>query len=192
MCGPIKEENVRSGNLSVGEGGAGVCLTDDVFMDDMDRGADGGASNLEDIGAVLNVGGAGATVCAKSNCREGGEGATMDTDGGNEVDNSHISMEEVVNIMDDTEGDDKGHYREGGGEIGVGELANVSENNGAEVEVKEDVGEDVGGGNEMGGGGDEVGANGSPVVPLPLIPRWRLREILAHAEGKCSCVVLRV
>ena len=40
-------------------------------------------------------------------------------------------------------------------------------------------------GSEMGGGGDELGANGSPVVPIPLIPRWRLREILAHAEGKC-------
>ena len=34
----------------------------------------------------------------------------------------------------------------------------------------------------MDGGEDTSGIS---VNPIPLIPRWRLREILAHAEGEC-------
>ena len=50
----------------------------------------------------------------------------------------------------------------------------------------------VGGGDGVGGedgagGGNAVNDNedGSGIDPIPLIPRWRLREILAHAEGEC-------
>ena len=34
--------------------------------------------------------------------------------------------------------------------------------------------------------------NGSTVEPIPLIPRWRLRDILAHAEGECIKGVMKV
>ena len=71
-------------------------------------------------------------------------------------------------------------------------MANTGGDIGAEGEVEGDVGANMGGGNELGGGGDEIGENGSPVVPIPLIPRWRLREILAHAEGECDYGVMRV
>ena len=48
----------------------------------------------------------------------------------------------------------------------------------------------------MGDGGGEgdnsvVGEDTSGInaEPMPLIPRWRLRDILAHAEGECMMLV---
>ena len=187
MCGPIKEESASSGSLSAMEGGD---VVDDVFMDNLEGGATGGVNVLVDTGAVSSVDGAIANISAEDNNKDG-EVGSMDMDGGGEV-GSFITMEEVVNIVDDNGENCSNSNKEGGNVSDMDVVDNISETIGAEVEVKEDIGANNGGGNEMGGGGDEVGANGSPVVPLPLIPRWRLREILAHAEGKCNCVVLIV
>ena len=50
-------------------------------------------------------------------------------------------------------------------------------------------------GMEGGGGGAEGGAGSGGnvgdggVEPIHHIPRWRLREILAHAEGECVLLV---
>ena len=49
----------------------------------------------------------------------------------------------------------------------------------------------VGGGAESGAGGagGSGDMDGSGVEPIHHVPRWRLREILAHAEGECILLV---
>ena len=47
----------------------------------------------------------------------------------------------------------------------------------------------VGGGGAEGGAGGGGNGDSSGVEPIHHIPRWRLREILAHAEGECILLV---
>ena len=190
MCGRIQEELGAVVNVGVMEGGEGENLNDEVFVDAIEGGEVGGAEDVGGNVGVLDVGGAGANI--SGNDGNNGEdiigGAEMDTNEVGDIDNTYITVEEVVRDGANNDKDNEGGDGEGGEKSKVEEIVNVSENVGAGDEVEGSIGASVGGGDGLGGDGSEIGENGSPVVPIPLIPRWRLREILAHAEGKCNFV----
>ena len=194
MCGPIKEEVSPVANVVVVEGGNSDNLNDEVFVDAVEGGGIEGVEGVEDNVGVLNVGGAGAGVSidVKNNGEEGVGGAVMETNEEGEIDNDYITMEEVVRDAGDNDKDKEGGNGEGGEKSKVEEIVNIGENVGAEGGTEGNIGANVGGGDGLGGDGSEIGEYGSPVTPIPLIPRWRLREILAHAEGKCDYGVIRV
>ena len=89
---------------------------------------------------------------------------------------------------------------EGGGEETINDVLEEGEI-GRSVAIDRDGGEDIygmGGFDERGGGGAEGGVGGagvggdvdSVVEPVHHIPRWKLYEILAHAEGECIVIVV--
>ena len=194
MCGPIKEEVSAVGNVVGVEGGNSDNLNDEVFVDAVEGGGIEGVEGVEDNVGVLNVGGAGAGVSidVKNNGEEGVGGAVMETNEVGEMDNDYITMEEVVGDAGDDDKDKEGGNGEGGEKSKVEEIVNIGENVGAEGGTEGNIGANVSGGDGLCGDGSEIGEYGSPVTPIPLIPRWRLREILAHAEGTCDFGVVRV
>ena len=138
------------------DGGVGV---DDVFGGvELSISGGGGESQIgEGAEVVMNVSGGGGETGAEEAIGEREKGGSIG-EGDNGVNNGGGADEAI-----------------GGAEEGDG----VSVGGGEDGAVGGDGGS---GGNGMDVGGDRSGNN---VHPIPLIPRWRLREILAHAEGEC-------
>ena len=196
ICGAIKEEVGGGAAANCAEGGDGVGLIDEVFEDALEVSAVGNDVGGEEVSGVLEVPGAEGVIGGEVNSAEGDGGVVevMDTDAGGEVDANNITIEEVVVNIGDNRGEDNSDIKEGGGVV-VDEVSGMGGDIGASGGVEGNTGASVGGGSEFGGdglGGDNIRDNGSPVEPIPLIPRWRLREILAHAEGKCIYTVMEV
>ena len=168
-------------------GGDGVNVVDDVFEEPVTINTEDGLDNIVVDGAQLevqpDVGGA-----------VGGESE------------NNITVAKV---------EGPGNMGAIGGEVGLaGEVVDKVEVGGCGIEdrgAEEFVGERPKGGDgdgslggiygmeEVGGVGDEGGEGGDTasgsvegsvvVEPVHHIPVWRLREILAHAEGKCMLLV---
>ena len=98
----------------------------------------------------------------------------MEVPGGEDV---SVGVEEVVGERP-KESVDQGGVLSGGDASTIGGVYGMEEMEG---------GVDVGGAEGGAGSGDNGG--GSGVEPIHHIPRWRLREILAHAEGECILLV---
>ena len=96
MCGRIQEE--LGAVVGVIEGGEGENLNDEVFVDAIEGGEVGGAEDVGGNVGVLDVGGADANISV--NDGNGGEevigGAEMDTNEVGDIDNTYITVEEVV------------------------------------------------------------------------------------------------
>ena len=203
MCVPINEElGAVGGIVGGGESNDIGGVNDEVFVDAIEGGATesvggvadanvGGAMGNEEVegenNGGLNVVGADSVITIEDNGESVG-GAVMDTDVGGEMDGGFITMEEVVGSFEDNGGNERGGDEEGGEGIRVDSVDNTGGDVSVQGEVEGDNSANVGEGSGCSGGGDEIGPNGSPTVPIPLIPRWRLREILAHAEGECGIV----
>ena len=184
VCAIVEEvggEDVMSGAVGGGNSGGGdVAVQDDVFEDAVENsGGNSGESGEEGISLleVSNMGGGDVSVPGNANA-EGGEGE-MEVFGGEggEVD-AKPKVEEGGDRDVGANMNEGGGVVEGGGEnIGIGGGDETGVDNGA-VGGGEFGGADDGDGQEIGG---DIG-----VEPIPLIPRWRLRDILAHAEGGCN------
>ena len=170
-----------------GDSGASGDLMDEVFENmemSVSGGVSGGAENII-VGAAevpIDVGG-------------GGGGEVIDVVGGVGTE-EHIGEKEKETIG--------GNGGDGGGVIvGEGNPGDVNTGGNSNLEGGEETdgasaiggvgggdgvsGEDGVGGEDGAGGDNEVYDNedSGGIDPIPLIPRWRLREILAHAEGEC-------
>ena len=114
---------------------------------------------------------------------------------GGEVGANTVTVEEAINSGDDNSGVINPNIEDGGG-VRADEGDGLGGNFGASGGIEGVMDDSVGGGDGFGGdenvGGDGNGDSGSPVEPIPLIPRWRLREILAHAEGECILNMVEV
>ena len=197
VCGAIVEE--EGGDVVVsGAVGGEVEGQDEVFVD------------AEEGSGVENVGGEGVNAILEVPSTNGVNGGAEGGEGMAEVPDivgagGEICAMDVMEEVETTSRDNVGEKSKEGGEVVLGEDVDVSGGGiGASVEVEGDMdvlGGEIGGGGEEGGnvdvsgsGGGGVGGvpsgdssrdNGSTVEPIPLIPRWRLRDILAHAEGEC-------
>ena len=157
---------VCGGSTTVGTGGDG---TDLEVMDLESVGGEIGATTAKDEGAGIAIGGDNSVAEFVELVERGNNNTLSGTTG------------EINTIVEDGGGVSVG----GGNRLGGGDGAT----GGIDIDVEGVGGVSVGGGDGFGGddgiGGGGVGDNGSTVEPIPLIPRWRLREILAHAEGEC-------
>ena len=181
----VGEVGGEGANALGGDGGASGILMDEVF-ENVEMAVSGG-------GAEIIIGGA-AEVPNNVGGGEGGE--VMDDIGA--ARNTLVTEEQIGEKEKETTG--IGNGGDGGGVIvgesnlgganigGESNLGGGEETDGASV-VGGIGGEDGVGGEDGAGGGNEVYDNedssGMNIDPIPLIPRWRLREILAHAEGEC-------
>ena len=186
--------------------GGDLGLLDDVFEDALEVGGGGGGEeNIATSGiGVLEVSDAEGAIGGGGN---GGDGTDMEV----------MDFENVGGEVGATTADGEGAEINIGGNDSVGEIGTTADINpiiedggGVSVDGGDGLGGDngvtggiegvggasVGGGDGFGGdesiGGEGIGDNGSPVEPIPLIPRWRLREILAHAEGECILLLCSV
>ena len=128
-----------------------------------------------------------------------------------QIDNLGVGCEAVglVNEVKDAEvpGSGVGNPELGGGAVGGEEVAVITGNKRGvghasrqvQTEVLENAIEGatnvygMGGVEGQGIGGAEGGSDGMTggnIEPVHRMPRWRLREILAHAEGECIISVL--
>ena len=205
--GAIMEEVGGGANIISGGGGNDAAILDEVFEDavEVSGGGDGGGG--EEIVGGLEVSSAEGAVGGVSGGVENGgdEVEVMDTgDVGGEVGANTTTVEEVmipigdIDVVEATNNDNEvfnSTMEDGGGAKG-GEGDGLGGDIGACGGMEGNMNNSVGGGDGFGGdrneGGGNIGDNGSPVEPIPLIPRWRLREILAHAEGECICNMVQV
>ena len=157
------------GNIYIGHGGAVTKI----------EVCDGNGANPDCGGAEdsVFVGGEGSVISG------GGEGML----GGG----AGPSIDVVVGAnlgAEGGEGEVKGEKEKGNIPSGGGDDSSVIGSN-VSIDGASGGAEEVGGANI--GGGEDVGAvnGGVNISPIPLIPRRRLREILAHAEGECIMLV---
>ena len=156
----VGDVGVEEVNVVGGDGGVEGVIVDEVFESvEMVVSGEGGEGNMSGGAEALdNVSGGGGAMGAEEPKGEKEKGASLTGDEG----------VNAVNIGGDVEGSPGGAEEGDSASVGGGE---------------DDVGGDsAGGGIEVDGGEDTSGIS---VNPIPLIPRWRLREILAHAEGEC-------
>ena len=141
------------------------------------NGANGGAEGVESMVEVPGIVGAGGGISAMDVVEEEGE-SRKDSIGEKSKEGGEDILEDNISVSGG--GIDGNLVVEGemdvlGGEIGGGGA------DGSNVDDSGCGGGAVGGVPSVNSSGD----NGSTVEPIPLIPRWRLRDILAHAEGEC-------
>ena len=167
-------------------GDGGISVVDDVFEEPITLNNEDNMGNISVGGAnvevQIDVGGAGGdeTVNVSAEAKVEGPGDNSVIGGGRGV------AWEVVDSVE-VEG---GEIGDGGVEGLVGEKPKGGDDDGS-------IGgiygmEEVGGVGEEGGEGGATASGsveGSVVEPVHHIPVWRLREILAHAEGKCMLLV---
>ena len=183
----IEQANTNSTDIEIAttyDGKNGVVVENEDVQDVSQVGADRGAMGGMEV--------PGRSVSADNN----GGGAV----GGVEVPGKNVSAD---NIDGDAVGGLEvpiGETTKGGGEVSSNNVLEEGEIGGT-VTIDNDGGEDIygmGGFEECSGrgaddsvGGVGVGAGVSSVVePVHHIPRWKLYEILAHAEGECIMSVL--
>ena len=207
VCGAIVEEEGGDVVVSGAVGGEVEGQIDEVFEDAQ-----------EGSGVGENVGGEGATAILEVPSTNGVNGGAEGGEGMAEVQDIVDAGGEVcaMNVMEEVEttiGDNVGEKsKEGGGGVVVEDVDVLGGEIGANVEVEGDgdvMGGEIGASGEAGGdvdvsasrgsgvgggvpSGDSSRDSGSTVDPIPLIPRWRLRDILAHAEGECIYSVIEV
>ena len=190
VCGAIIEEG---GGGLVGEVAVGgeVEVQDEVFVDaedDSGVGGDGeitgmdvpiigggnGGESAESVVEVPGEIGASGGICSMDVVEEKGEKSKdsiggMGREGGDDIveSNTIVSGGDIsANLEDEGEVD----------VLGGGVSGNNNGGNSVDASVREE-----------GAVGGVPGANNSEdvVEPIPLMAGWRLRDILAHAEGEC-------
>ena len=197
--GSIHEEVGAVEGEGAGSGGANI-LIDEVFEEPNTGG--GGATGIEeatggDGGVEVQLDESVGADIESANVTGGMEDAVVPGEGVGDVDRvdgdgGAVGGVEVPVVRDMERGGEE-LSREVPKEGGIG--GNVVEDSNSVEDVYGMGGFEghsgVGGGAE--GGSGDTGVSGdvdSVVEPIHHIPRWRLREILAHAEGECIlCVV---
>ena len=209
--------SVRSKSVDVGASGGAIGSIHEEVGAVLGTGADSGGANVlvDEVFEEPNTRGGGATGIEEAIGGDGGVEIQLDESVGAsmEVANLTEGMEggEVPGVcVDDIDKVDGDGGAVGGVEVPViGEKEKGGEEPSREVPTEGEIGgnvandgngvEDVygmGGFEGHGGGGAEggCGASGvsgdSVVEPVHHIPRWKLREILAHAEGECILSVM--
>ena len=176
-----------------GEGG-GDDIVDEVFESvEMVISGEGGEGDAGEGAEVpVNVGGGeGAEVPDNVGGGEGGEMMeNIGGDGGAIITEEQIGEKEketdAIGRGSNDGGNNVGESNLGGAEIGYGGAEDMDGAGVVGGEGDVEGGDGGGDGNMVDGNEDNSGIN---VEPIPLIPRWRLREILAHAEGECMMLL---
>ena len=202
--GSIAEEVAVVGGADISNGGAN--LLDEVFEDasdglnvELNEGVDSNLTNsVPDVpnvesGEISSVEGSGGAV-------GGLEVPSVEVNASDRVDGS-------VGIVGGAEVPLLGEKEKGGennrGEVpckdkGGEEATEVPDNGGRENIGADNIGvgdiygmgDCTGVGSGVGGCGGSSGGYEGIVEPVHHVPRWKLREILAHAEGECILCVL--